>query len=44
MKDYYTAYKSTVVSIEEAVQKIESDMEVVVGQVSVPDGIMNQCV
>ncbi len=30
MKDYYTAYKSKVVSIEEAVNKIESDMEVVV--------------
>nr|WP_231714105.1 hypothetical protein [Desulfosarcina ovata] len=42
MKDYSAAYKDKVISIEEAVQKIESDMEIVVGQVSVPDGLLDQ--
>jgi acyl-CoA hydrolase len=42
MKDYHAEYKKKVISIEEAVQNVKSDMEVVVGQVSVPDGLLDQ--
>ncbi len=42
MKDHYSEYKKKVISIDEAIQMVKSDMEVVVGQVSVPDGLMNK--
>ncbi|MFH0727708.1 MAG: acetyl-CoA hydrolase/transferase C-terminal domain-containing protein [Pseudomonadota bacterium] len=41
MKAHTTEYKKKVISIEEAIQKVETDMVVVVGQVSVPDGLMD---
>jgi acyl-CoA hydrolase len=40
MKDYYPEYKNKVISIDKALEKVESEMNVVVGQVSVPDGLM----
>ncbi len=41
MKDYSPVYKKKVISIPEAIQKVETDMTIVVGQVSVPEGLMD---
>jgi acyl-CoA hydrolase len=42
MKDYSAEYKGKVISLDEAVGKVESDMDVVVSQVSVPQGLMGK--
>ncbi len=42
MRNFREEYEKKVISIEDAVRKVESDMEVVVGQVSVPEGLMGK--
>jgi acyl-CoA hydrolase len=42
MRDYFAEYNKKVISIDEAIEKVESDMTVVVGQVSVPDGLLDK--
>jgi acyl-CoA hydrolase len=42
MKDYAAEYTKKVISIEEAIGKIESGMEIVLNQMGVPEGLMDQ--